>query len=264
MVSNRRRVFISFGGGSTKYHKRVHELCNQAKKTGYFTDAFPFTEHNLMADPDFWEEHAKFMQNSQNKRGLGFWLWKPYLIMDTLETMEMGDVLVYADAGCEINPNGIERLKEYEALLDNNEFGLIVFRLEVGKCTDYEYTKRFTLDHIGKPELDGPTMQFMTTIQIMKKTDYVVKYMKSWYDTCCMNNYSFLVDRENEFTPESSPQYPGFIDHRHDQSIHSLLIKRILRESTIKPIELPDETWYKENEWETKGAHIPIWAKRCG
>jgi hypothetical protein len=255
-MTDRRRVFISFGGGQPNYHIRVHELCEQAQETGYFTDVLPFTEQNLMTDPSFWENHADFMLNPQNRRGFGFWLWKPYLIMKTLDQMEMGDVLIYADAGCVINPKGLDRLKEYESLLDTNEFGLIAFRLPPGNCIDLKYTKRVTLDHLGEPKLDGPTQQFMATIQIMKKTNHVVKYMKTWYDACCINNYVFLHGRP------AYDEYPEYIDHRHDQSIHSLLIKRILRESYATPIELPDETWYEDGEWETKGAHVPIWAKR--
>ena len=53
--------------------------------------------------PEFWNNHSEFIL--ANKRGYGYWLWKPYLIMKTLEQMNDNDILVYADCGCEIESN---------------------------------------------------------------------------------------------------------------------------------------------------------------
>ena len=32
-------------------------------------------------------------------RGAGYWLWKPYILLDTLRTVEEGTIVVYSDAG---------------------------------------------------------------------------------------------------------------------------------------------------------------------
>src|SRR5688572_1052053 len=34
--------------------------------------------------------------------GGGFWLWKPFIVKETLREMAPGDILVYSDAGIEI------------------------------------------------------------------------------------------------------------------------------------------------------------------
>src|SRR4051812_2932158 len=34
-------------------------------------------------------------------RGLGYWLWKPYIILETMKDLREGDVVVYADSAIE-------------------------------------------------------------------------------------------------------------------------------------------------------------------
>ena len=125
---SKKRVFITFGGPTESYHKRVEQLCDQVKSLNYFTDVIPHTEKNL--DQEFWKKHAKFMNQQKNQiRGFGYWLWKPYIIMKRLAELNDGDFLVYTDVGCVFNPDGLPRLREYESMLDSNDFGLISFQL---------------------------------------------------------------------------------------------------------------------------------------
>ena len=35
-------------------------------------------------------------------RGAGYWLWKPFIISETLKEMEEGDCLIYSDSGIEV------------------------------------------------------------------------------------------------------------------------------------------------------------------
>jgi hypothetical protein len=73
-----------------------------------------------------------------------------------------------------------------------------------------------------------------------------------------------LVDSVNELvarrryhlfddTPSAAPNDPDFIEHRHDQSVFSLLRKQ------AGTLVLPDETWFKD--WED-GRDVPIHARR--
>lgn len=48
-----------------------------------------------------------------------------------------------------------------------------------------------------------------------------------------------------------------FVDHRHDQSIFSLLVKR-----DTPFFELSDETYLSKEEWEKKSKDFPIWTTR--
>src|SRR5690606_34519800 len=56
-------------------------------------------------------------------RGCGYWLWKPYIIANTMAGMSDGDILVYADSGVEfIAPlrHIISRMDEEFFFFSNN------------------------------------------------------------------------------------------------------------------------------------------------
>ena len=47
----------------------------------------------------FADDHPEIMRA---KRGAGYWLWKPFIILETLKSLPDGDVLMYCDAGAEL------------------------------------------------------------------------------------------------------------------------------------------------------------------
>jgi len=70
--------------------------------------------------------------------------------------------------------------------------------------------------------------------------------VNKWYETCC--NYT-LIDE----TPSTIQNHSSFKEHRHDQSVWSIIRKQ---EGTII---LKDETFFKNP---TDEIHYPILAKR--
>ena len=83
--------------GSGKYVPSMARLVQEAKATGEFDVVHGFAREDI--DQDFARANAGTLSQ---KRGDGFWLWKPYFVQRVMrEEMEAGDVLFYADAGCE-------------------------------------------------------------------------------------------------------------------------------------------------------------------
>lgn len=60
-------------------------------------------------DTEFREKYKEILSQ---KRGGGYWIWKPYIIADYLKTMPDGDILFYADIGCTLN-NHKEAYKKF-------------------------------------------------------------------------------------------------------------------------------------------------------
>lgn len=239
---DRKKVFLTFGGGTPGYHHRVKMLCKQAEELDFFTDIHGYTEANLQQDSEFWNKHAPFIQ--QCPRGYGYWIWKSYLILKELKEMSDGDVLMYGDAGCEMNMEGKPRLYEYVDLLDQdpNQYGVISFELT---HPEYKFTKRAVFEYFQASDTMKNTNMHMATVIILKKTDHSMKLIHEWYET--MGKYEFANDRL------SPPEHPEFQDHRHDQSIFSVLRK------IHGSIVIPDETYF--NDW-SDGTSFPFWAKR--
>lgn len=241
-MSDRKKVFITFGGGTSGYNNRVKTLSKQAEELDFFTDINGYTEVNLQIDTDFWNKHSQFIQNCP--KGYGYWIWKSYLIMKELQELSEGDILMYVDAGCEINMEGKSRLYEYVDILDQdpNQYGVISFELTF---LEYTYTKRKVFEYFQASDTVKNTNILMATVIILKKTDHSMKLIHEWYETMC--KYELADDRL------SPPEHHEFKDHRHDQSIFSIIRK------IHGSIVIPDETYFVD--W-NDGKSFPFWAKR--
>jgi hypothetical protein len=238
------RTMISFGGPTPNFHNAVRRICKESEKLEFFDNIIGFTDLDLKKDETFWNTHGSFIEN--NRRGYGYWLWKSYLTHKVLTTLKENDILVYCDAGCQINPHGKERLLEYVKMLNESKReGVISFLLPHKEVI---YTKKALFDYFSMDCMDSETqnlLQNMATVIIIKKNEHSDNFISKWYQTCC--NYDLINDtRENELNV--------FNDHRHDQSVFSMLVHQ------QGSIEIPDETYFHPN-WE-KGNNYPFLAKR--
>lgn len=56
-----------------------------------------YTKNDL--NKDFLKKNEKMFKS---RKGAGYWVWKPKIVQITLEKMNDGDLLLYADTGCEL------------------------------------------------------------------------------------------------------------------------------------------------------------------
>lgn len=204
---------ITFGAGGKNYREAVQRLVRQAYSTHLFDIVVGYTEHHLQSLSEFWEKHSAFIQN--HPRGFGYWLWKPYLIHTTMEQMADGDVLLYLDCGCEIDVRKTDQLREYltEYVNEAPVIGSITF-------PERAWTKQDLIDHIGvKDVADLESPQCQAGALLFRVCEDTRRLVKEWYTIGC--NYECIDD-----SPSNAPNCPEFQEHRHDQSIFSLLVKK--------------------------------------
>ena len=97
--------FITYGD---KYFEQSKiRICKEAKKFG-FDKILCFSPIDLT--DEFISKKKDFIQE---KRGAGYWLWKPFILLNVFNRMQSDDIIVYLDSGCSINVNGKDRFKEY-------------------------------------------------------------------------------------------------------------------------------------------------------
>ncbi len=163
--------------------------------------------------PQYRHQHQAILQQ---RRGAGYWLWKPYFILQTLQQMSEGDVLFYSDSGAHF-VTGIEPLV---ARLEHPS-GILLFTLEdfhTNKC----WTKRDCFYYMGldtEPYLSLP--QILASFIVCKKTSDSMDFFARWLRYA--EDPRILTDAPNSC---GLPDYPEFRDHRHDQSILSLLARQ--------------------------------------
>lgn len=207
-------VFLTFGAGTSDYINAVNRITEQANKCNIFDKIISYTDDNLKNDSNFWNQHSTFILN--NPKGFGYWIWKPYIILKTLHTLKDDDLLLYLDSGCEIFFNN-----KHLILNDVNKLNNKYILCQTATSTDITYTKKDLLDYfnLNYNILSLPHVQAGAVF--IKKCDLTIKLYTEFYNLCSINNYHFLDD-----TPSITPNLSSFIEHRHDQSIFNMLIKK--------------------------------------
>jgi len=192
-------------------YKNAAKLCIQtAIKQGKADNAIWFRPEDI--GEVFYEQNREILTQ---KRGNGYWLWKPYFVFRMLEDISYGDILVYSDAA-------IYYLRSIEILIttmnDNNE-DMLFFTLEDTR-TDAKYSKYDLFEEL-KLDYDqyAYSAQVDASFMLIRKTDETIRFCKEWLDLCC--NKHLLTDEASHLGEKKD-----FIMHRHDQSILSLLIKK--------------------------------------
>ena len=206
-----------------------------------FSEFRKYTMDTLKADSAFWTKHGDFIQ--QNAKGVGYWLWKPYLVLENLAEMEEGDTLVYADAGCYLQVTGKPRMEELISLSRSHPSGIVAFNSEQ---PNYAFNKAdvFAIH----PEAATKT-QIVATAFFVTKNKASQRFFEEFYATAQKDNYHLLTD-----APSRASNHPTFQTHRHDQSIFTMLAYKY--NIYITPT---DETW-DGPKWEDTTK--PIYAAR--
>jgi len=206
--------FITFGSHSN-YIEAGIRLFRQASSLKLFHEIQMYTFADLQKDAEFYEKNSDFIV--KNKRGCGYWLWKPYLIYKNLESMENGSILMYLDCGCELDIRKRNKIIELIHLVKQHKIITSYTQIESN------WTKMdllVALNAVNSPQL-LQTPQKEAGAIIMLVCDETRKLVKHWYQLATSNNYHFIDD-----SPSVRPNIPSFNEHRHDQSIFSLLVKK--------------------------------------
>ena len=161
--------------------------------------------------------------------------------------MSEGDSLLYLDAGCHLNIEGKKRLIEYFELLKESKTGILAFQenspntklkhdgRQLHDRPNYHWIKGDVFDYFGVREDPDFThaQSFTAGIILVRKCKAAVEIIDEW-QSITTSNFSLLDD-----TPSRSRNLEGFIEHRHDQAIFSLLCiqHKVMSLSS-------QETWY--------------------
>lgn len=153
---------------------------------------------------DFYIKNKKILDQ---KRGGGFWLWKPFFIYEELKKLKNDDIIIYIDCGDVFVDGFYQYINEH---FKNNDFLLIE-----GYFKNYQYTKK---DCFVMMKCDSDyywsSSQLEAGVCGFKKTEKTMKFLEEWLYFCL--NENILTDLPNICGLKN---LNGFIDHRHDQSI---------------------------------------------
>lgn len=140
------------------------------------------------------------------KRGAGYWLWKPYYILKALNEMKEGDYLVYADAGVEF-VNSIHHITSRM----NGDIWLF--------GNQYQHVHWCKADVMKAINCWDSGSQVQASVIIIRNSQNAKTFVNEWLTWCTVSG---MIDD----SPSKCPNHPEFQEHRHDQSVLTTLAYR--------------------------------------
>jgi hypothetical protein len=211
------KCFLTFGNGV--FQNQKEKLRTQAENTGWFDRVIVESPETIQ---NFVTLHKNFIEN--NKRGYGYWIWKPYIILRQLNEMNDGDFLFYTDSGSTIIPHMKHKLDAYILHLTESDKPILTFANN-GYPEIWFQKMRVLKRFFPEGKFLYENSEFLNSHQvesgifICRKTPFVMEFVQLWLSLVLENDYNLVNDEDD------NTQFPDFIDHRHDQSILSVLCK---------------------------------------
>lgn len=152
-----------------------------------------------------------------NPRGGGYYLWKPYVFYRGYQELQEGDYLIYTDAGAVY----VDKIQKLIDCMEREKVNLMLFSLQ-NEMLERRYTKRDAFILTGcDEERYADTPQSIGGYIVCKKSPEVEDFFQEVLSYA--QDIRIISDRPNTMGKEN---YPDFIDHRHDQSVISLISKK--------------------------------------
>jgi hypothetical protein len=204
------KILISFATNPKWYQSQ--SALNQSAKTYGFNGVISYTDQNRE-----WSFISKYKDITKETRGYGFWQWKTLILLDAMNQVKEGDIVAYVDSGNQII-NSLDYIfnlcEKQEIVLFENRDG----NYERTTHKNKNWTKRDTFVLMNCDEARYyDASQVDAAYQFYKKTDRVMDFLNEYNSYC--SNENIISDLPN-ITKDNLPE---FIDHRHDQSILSLM-----------------------------------------
>ena len=209
-----RTVFLSYA--DDRFQDGQASLAASAKCVGF--------DQVISASPRDWHgtEFASANKSTlSQKRGGGYWLWKPWIIRKKLCELSTGDILFYCDASID----GFYKFDKFPRslvhLASTSDQGFLIGPVIHQHGPLKHWTKRdaLILMNCDSPDIiDRPLVQ--ATWSVWRVCANSHRFLSQWLEYCC--DPRILTDIASTLSPEMH----YFKDHRHDQSVLTLLAYR--------------------------------------
>lgn len=203
-----------FSFGDWRYYPTLDFFKKTAENKANVDEVLTFKESDI--ETNF---YIKNINHFNDQRGFGYWIWKSYFINKLLSSAKEEDIFLYVDAGNEV----LGDLSPLFNLCKENRKGIILFDNsdnnptgQIWKNNLWTKSDAFNLMNLKDSKYIYGN-QINASYIVFRKTRYSLKFFKYFQSLC--ENYNIISDSKN-ITEDFNKD---FLDHRHDQSILSLL-----------------------------------------
>ena len=221
-----RSHLVTFSDASME---RSAELCVRSAEQHGVDDSLRWRYEDFLRTDFYLHNQALLSQ----PRGLGFWAWKPWIILKALEGKMTGDqfchnsfyppeendILIYSDAGVEFTNN-------INHIIDRMDQDIFLFG------NQYEHAHWCKADIVheiwpsGLRDRNNPGWlcfgkQVQAGVIFFRVNDKTRAFVKEWLDWCLFEGGRLIDD-----SPSRAPNHPEFKENRHDQAILTTMAYR--------------------------------------
>ena len=209
-------VLVTFGAGNIRWKRAAKRLKREAEKIELFSEVYALDE-NWLDQADF--EVNKLVQSfmkSGDSKGFGYWAWKS-AALTWVHERHPDALIIYLDSGFVI-PNSETAREGFLRWIELTQLhGSLALRLPAHP--ERKWTKRETILSINPSESLGDSMQIQGGF-IFLMPEQADEFLPP-YRYKILENNGFHISDETKFN-----NIPGFMAHRNDQSVFSLLWKQ--------------------------------------
>jgi hypothetical protein len=204
-------TFITYG--DTAFEKSRTRLIKEAQDTGIFKRCIGYT-------PDDLDEEFKINCKSllSQKRGGGYWCWKPHVVLKTMQSIPENEWILYADAGCTLIQDRKDQVFEQIAFM--NSYNKLISAYQMNHL-EKTWTKGDLFDYFGIIENKDvkDTGQYVGGVFLVKNHEKTQRLFEMMVKI--ISEHPLLIDD----SPSSISNDVSFNEHRHDQSLFSIIRK---------------------------------------
>jgi hypothetical protein len=230
-------------------HKKFLKSQEFCSKTGYevggFDKVYQFRGNDI--DDNFYYKNRHILEQS---RGAGYWLWKYYFADKILNDKSIPEdsYIFYADSGSHF----IDSIDKLIEVMERDKTNMITFRQN---HMAYIWTKIdmfILMDALDKKYTH--TGQRVGGWFLFKKNDFSRKFFTECLNYSC--DYRILTDSPSEL----GNNFSGFREHRHDESLISIMAKKYDLYPYRNPSQhgFADDVDFTNNRYDEEGFNLMI------
>ena len=199
------------------FNQSVAELTESAAKFGVRTTVF------RPDAPEIAPLRASSADIMAEEKGAGYWLWKPFLIATALKMAAEGDIVFYTDAGLRLisSPDPL-----FKIALDQD---ILLFHMSDTPLGHWTKRDAFVLTSSDRQEYWKANV-VIAGYQVYRNGERARGFVNEWLAYCL--DRRILTDDANTC---GLPNREGFVAHRHDQSVLSIISHRHKVETWLDP-----------------------------
>jgi hypothetical protein len=219
---------------NSKCYKGQSKLIKSAQDHKLFDHYFTWKYEDYL-HTEFYKENLNI---TSEQRGVGYWVWKPFVILEAMKKINDGDLILYHDSGRPCYD--WKFTKSLSPLFDKIKSVHKGLGICFGPFTHGEYCK---IDCLLKMNCNTPQFrnhkQLSATWSIWEKNTFCIEILNEW---CFWNLHSSRIVTDDA---SKNTEHKVYDSHRHDQAILTNVILKRVFENKYKPFFAPTGIYEK-------------------